>query len=252
MSNTTRVDASLFRNEHYLGKPADDTDLIVARRIRILSSIKDFYQPEMNCLEIGSGSGATINRIARQFKFCKGIDVFDYVEAFEEQRQKCNAQNSFFQKVDLENEQLKESFPRIISFEVIEHFKSENTVQKYFELLEPGGMLAITVPNKWWIFETHGAKLPMLPWNRVPFFSWLPRPLHERWANARIYTKKRITQLLLKHGFCIDKAVYVTAPLDVLKKSKLKDWLQKNIFKGDTTSNPFLSTAVFVLAHKPK
>ena len=203
-------------------------------------------------MEIGCGSGATINRIAREFKFCKGIDLYDYAEKFEDQREKCNALNSMFQQIDLENETLPERFPRIVSFEVIEHFKSEDTVGKYYELLEPGGLLAITVPNKWWIFETHGAKLPLLPWNRVPFFSWLPRPLHEKWANARIYTKSRISKLLEKHGFVIDQIDYVTAPLDVLKEGRLKKWLQKNIFKGDTTKHPMRSTAIFVLAHKPQ
>ena len=92
-----------------------------------------------------------------------------------------------------------EKFDRIISFEVIEHLSNESGVQYYFDSLKDDGILAITVPNKWWIFETHGANLPLLPWNRVPFFSWLPKFIHERFANARIYTKKRIKKLLENH-----------------------------------------------------
>ena len=30
-------------------------------------------------------------------------------------------------------------------------------------VLKPGGRFIISVPNKWWIFETHGADLPLLP-----------------------------------------------------------------------------------------
>jgi hypothetical protein len=36
MSNTSRVDKDLFRDEHYLGKPADDEDKIISRRIAVL------------------------------------------------------------------------------------------------------------------------------------------------------------------------------------------------------------------------
>ena len=58
---------------------------------------------------------------------------------------------------------------RLISFEVIEHLPGEEGVANYSKSLKMGGIAAISVPNKWWIFETHGAKLPLLPWNRVPF-----------------------------------------------------------------------------------
>lgn len=251
MNNTERVDKALFQEDHYLGKPADDTDLIIKRRISIMASQPGFLQKEADCLEIGCGGGATINEVAASFHQCLGIDIFDYSKEFESQRQKWANENCSFKVVNLEKKTLAQRFQRIISFEVIEHFQEEDTVKQYFDLLEPGGLMAISVPNKWWIFETHGAKLPLLPWNRVPFFSWLPTPLHERWANARIYTKKRICHLLEKHGFVIKNCVYVTAPMDVLKKGALKDFLQKNIFRTDTTTNPFLATAIFVLAEKP-
>lgn len=251
MSNTSRVDKELFESDHYLGKPADDTDLIITRRIQLMAEQKGFFNKEVDCIEIGCGSGATINRVAKEFRNCLGIDIFNYSEPFEGQRKKWDAHNSQFRLVNLEKDPFTEKFQRIISFEVIEHFQHEDTVSKYFDILEPGGLAAISVPNKWWIFETHGAHLPLLPWNRVPFFSWLPRPLHERWANARIYTKSRIKKLLEKQGFEIETCEYVTAPMDVLKEGKLKRWLLKNIFNQNSTTVPFLATAIFVLAKKP-
>ena len=111
-------------------------------------------------------------------------------------KKKLNVRNCEFKIFDIEKEKLNEKFDRIISFEVIEHLKDENNVKAYYEALKDGGLAAISVPNKWWIFETHGTRLPLLPWNRVPFFPWLPKPIHERFANARIYTKKRIKNLL--------------------------------------------------------
>ena len=132
----------------------------------------------------------------------------------------------------------------------IEHLRNEDSVSAYYNVLKDGGLAAITVPNKWWIFETHGARLPLLPWNRVPFFSWLPKPIHERYANARIYSIDRIVKLMEKNGFTVIDYCYITAPMDVLKEGPLKRFLVKNIFKGDSTKIPFLSTSVFVMAQK--
>ena len=42
MSNTSRVDTSMFEEDHYLGKPADADDLIIERRIRLLRQIPGF------------------------------------------------------------------------------------------------------------------------------------------------------------------------------------------------------------------
>jgi SAM-dependent methyltransferase len=250
MANTERVDKNLFQDTHYLGKPADDVDKIITRRINILERYPEFFDPAADLIEVGSGSGATITRLAHRFRSALGIDIFDYSESYRQQQLKNGDTVSRFERLDLEQQPLPGKFDRLISFEVIEHLKSDDSIAKYNQLLRPGGLAAITVPNKWWIFETHGAKLPLLPWNRVPFFSWLPTAIHERYANARIYTKSRIINLFEKHGFSIVDAVYVTAPMDVLKDGKLKDFVTRNIFKTDTTSSPFLATSVFVLARK--
>jgi 2-polyprenyl-3-methyl-5-hydroxy-6-metoxy-1,4-benzoquinol methylase len=248
--NTSRVDQALFNKEHYLGKPADDEDRIVTRRIEILEKYPEFFGADLHCIEVGCGSGSTINRLARRFKFGLGIDIMDYAAIFNKTKEKFAATNTAFRKLDLENALPDETYDRLISFEVIEHLRREDSVGRYNQVLRPGGMIAISVPNKWWIFETHGAKLPLLPWNRVPFFSWLPRTLHERFANARIYTRKRIVQLLERHGFTIIDTCYITAPMDVLKEGALKRWLVKNVFRSNSTANPLLATSIFVIGQK--
>ena len=250
MSNTGRVDKNLFREDHYLGKPADDEDKIISRRIGVMERYPEFFNKTLTCIEVGCGGGATITRIANKFERSVGIDIFDYSNEFEIQKQKNNAQNCEFRKVDLESEKLSETFDRLVSFEVIEHLKSEDSIAAYYNILNDGGMAAISVPNKWWVFETHGAKLPVLPWNRVPFFSWLPKKIHERYANARIYTAGRITRLLEKHGFTVIDTCYITAPMDVLKEGRLKRFLVKNVFGNDTTNVPILSTSIFLMAQK--
>ncbi len=56
--------------------------------------------------------------------------------------------------------------------------------------------------------------------------------------------------LNLESGDLIFEGQYITAPLDVLSDSRLKRVLKKYIFRSDTTSNPFLSTSIFVVAQK--
>ncbi|MEJ2617294.1 MAG: class I SAM-dependent methyltransferase, partial [Ignavibacteriaceae bacterium] len=211
----------------------------------------NFCSKELDLLEIGCGNGASMLLLADSMKSCLGIELFEgNKEEFENLKKKLNVKNCEFRIFNIEKDKLDRKFDRLISFEVIEHLKDENSVKAYHDLLKDDGLAAITVPNKWWIFETHGASLPLLPWNRVPFFSWLPRIIHERFANARIYTKKRIIKLLEGAGFKIKRVEYITAPLDVLKESSLKSFLLKNIFKGDTTKIPFLATSIFIVAEK--
>lgn len=252
MKNIDRIPNELFdENEHYYGKPAEFTDRIIGRRIRILESYNGFLDKNSTLLDIGAGNGATLFKLADKFKHCVGIDVTPaHKLAFDNYKQQNGILNVDLKIVDISSFRFEKQFDRIISFEVIEHLESEDMLKFYYDTLATGGLMAITVPNKWWIFETHGAKLPILPWNRVPFFSWLPRPIHERFANARIYTKKRIVNLLKKYNFQIIGVDYVTAPMDVLPYGKLKQFLINNVFDQDTTSNPFKAVSIFILARK--
>lgn len=245
------VDKSRFKDGHYIGLPADYNDLFVRTRAQLVKEIPDFCDSSATLVDVGCGNGNTVFLLAPYFNKCVGLDIFPENEkVFNQEKEAIGCTNCEFLLKNIEEADSSLQFDRLVCFEVIEHLKSEDYVSKLYEILKPGGKLAITVPHKWWIFETHGAKLPLLPWNRVPFFSFLPRPLHERWSNARIYTKKRIVKLLEKHGFEIKEAKLMTAPLDVLKESKFKRWMLKNVFKGPLTKNPFLATNVFVWAEK--
>ena len=237
--------------EHYLGKPANFDDRIVQRRLRLLRKIPEFTGENLTLLDIGCGNGASLFGLQKEFKYCLGVDIIDeHLTVFDNFKRDNNIHNCECRKLDVEKDILQSQFDRIISFEVIEHLRSENGVKFYYDTLKEGGLAIISVPNKWWIFETHGAKLPILPWNRVPFFSWLPKKIHEKFANARIYTKKRIVKLLEKHGFTVISAEYIMAPMDVLPEGKFKNFVIKHFFSGDTTSVPFKSTSILVLARK--
>jgi len=138
-----------------------------------------------------------------------------------------------------------------VSFEVLEHVHDETlSLEELHRVLRSGAVLAMSVPNRWWVFETHGAALPLLRWNRVPFFSWLPRSLHDRWARARIYSRREIVRKLRSSGFVVRHAVYVTAPMDAVRSARLQRMLRGLVFRGNRTGIPFLSTAVLVVAER--
>jgi SAM-dependent methyltransferase len=251
MSNTARVDKSMFEEAHYLGKPADADDLIVQRRLRMIYNIPGFTGKDLDLLEIGCGNGNTVLQLAPEFQSAVGLEYNDvHKTEFEQLQRQLNRPDAVFQVWDIMEKPYAPQVDRLVSFEVIEHLPSEEGVANYAASLKQGGLAAFSVPNKWWIFETHGARLPLLPWNRVPFFSWLPTPLHERWANARIYTKSRIKTLLEKHGFEVLDMQYVTAPMDVIKWKPLQQFLRKYVFNSDTTRIPFKSVSIFVTARK--
>lgn len=247
----SKVDKNRFKEGHYIGLPADFNDLFVKTRVDLLKQIPGFFDKEKTLVDVGCGNGNTVFLLSEYFNKCYGIDIFEEnKKLFEEIKKERNCDNCEIILMNVEDEKTNLKFDRLVCFEVIEHLKKEESVKKLFDMLKPDGKIAITVPHKWWIFETHGAKLPLLPWNRVPFFSWLPKPLHERWSNARIYTKKRIVNLLKDSGFEVKEAKLMTAPLDVLKESKFKNFMLKTVFKGQLTKNPFLATNVFVYAEK--
>jgi len=236
------------------GIPADFGERIVARRATIVAGYPGFAGPKLNLLDAGCGNGATMLALAGLFRTCRGIDISpDYVESFCREAARRGIRNCTAVVDDLCCPALAdESFDRVVSFEVIEHLHDERQgVRTLYRLLKPKGMFAVSAPNKWWIFETHGAHLPLLPWHRVPFFSWLPPPVHGRFAKARIYTRRRLATLLRDAGFRVRVVCYVTAPMDRLTVPSLHALATRTVFRGDTTRVPFLSTSILAIGEKP-
>ena len=192
-------------------------------------------------------------KIYPHFKSCHGIDIVnENIITLQNSIESKNIKNCTASVHDIDKIMVNDSYyDRAISFEVLEHVKNEkSTLSNIYKSLKNGALFAISVPNKWWIFETHGTYLPLLPWNRIPFFSWLPHRIHSQYAKARIYTNRQICKLLQEAGFNILESHYVTAPMDVIKWRWLKSLLRKTIFRGDTTIFPILSTSILVICDK--
>jgi ubiquinone/menaquinone biosynthesis C-methylase UbiE len=137
----------------------------------------------------------------------------------------------------------------VTCFAVLEHVPQEMAaLAEMHRVLRPSGRLVISVPNRWWIFETHGADLPLLPWNRVPLVSWWPKRLHDRWARARIYRRRELLAILETAGFTVTEVVRLTAPMDMLPGESLRRLARRTLFAPDRTPIPFLATEILAAA----
>lgn len=233
------------------GRPARKGDFILERRHRLVQP--HLGRNRSHLVDFGCGNGAQTRWFADDFDCITGLDVSpdsiaEFARTFEDTSVKARGISYDGETIPLDTE----SADAVISFEVLEHVGDESrALSEIFRILRPGGVLAMSVPNRWWIFETHGAELPLLPWNRVPLFSWLPKPVHDRWARARIYRQREILQLLGEHGFEVQTSARITAPMDVVGSAWLRGALRSTLFASDTTRLPFLSTAILAIAHKP-
>ena len=229
------------------GKPAEFDQEIVKRRFRLTKQFENLSNKTI--LDFGCGNGAQTVQFADAGAKIIAIDIdksdLTTLSNYCRENGLKNILTSLYdgQKLPV----CSASVDLAVSYEVLEHVENEaQALREIRRVLKPNGKVIFSVPNKGWIFETHGAYLPFLPWNRVPFFSWLPRSIHSRFAKARIYRKKDIQEVFTRNGFKLLRMEYITAPMDVVKNPTLKRFLKNYIFKEDVTPFFFLATAILV------
>ncbi len=235
------------------GEPIPRGSIFHERRYRVALQHVKGLEDGGRLLDIGCGNASQTEYFAKRMEFAAGIDLqANRLPGFRRDLVSRKISNILLMGGNSETLPFKDdTFDFVTCFEMLEHvFSQDQTLQEIRRVLKPGGNLIMSVPHRWWIFETHGADLPLLPWNRVPFFSWLPKPIHDRWARARIYTRAKIEGIVQSAGFTDVTTELLTAPMDVVKNERLKGLLRKQIFRGDTTKVPVFSSTIFVKAKK--
>jgi SAM-dependent methyltransferase len=232
------------------GVPAREGQFILQRRARLVRP----YFPETrgHLVDFGCGNGAQTLQFCDEFARLTGVDVS---EIFLEDFHREIAARGLSDRVEAVATgggliPLPDGKADVVtSFAVLEHVPDEGAaLAEMYRILRPGGRLIITVPNRWWIFETHGADLPLLPWNRVPFVSWWPKKLHDRWARARIYRRREIERLLVQSGFSIEFSFRMTAPMDMIPWAPVRHMVRSLLFRPDRAPTPFQATEIVVAA----
>ena len=232
------------------GIPAARGQFILQRRARLIRPLLPV--PCGHLVDFGCGNGAQTLQFAGDCDRLTGVDVSEEfltefrreisVRGLEDRVEAVAAGGGPIPLPD-------GSADVVTSFTVLEHVPDEMAaLREMRRILRPGGKMIITVPNRWWIFETHGADLPLLPWNRVPLVSWWPKKLHDRWARARIYRRREIEKLLVQSGFNIESSFRMTAPMDMISWEPLRRFVRSTLFRFDRAPTPFQATEIVVAA----
>lgn len=129
---------------------------------------------EISVLDAGCGRGEYASAMAKYFKKVVGVEpqknAYDYAT-----KNYSKQKNLKFYNSTVEDFKTTEKFDLVISLTVFEHVaKRKQFFDRIFSSLEKDGVLYLTAPNKYWIFEQHYG---------LPFLSWLPLKLANKYLN---------------------------------------------------------------------
>lgn len=131
-----------------------------ANKFNLLNSIANF-SPQDVVLDAGCGSGNISFYLAKKVKRVVGLDINQEAINFAQKyAQKNKFKNLSFRRADLRKTPYKkDSFDKIILFEVVEHLNFKNyqkVIAEMYRLLKLGGYLYLTTPNEisiWFLIE---------------------------------------------------------------------------------------------------
>lgn len=89
-------------------------------------------------------------------------------------------------------------FDVVLSHEVWEHVNDDRAAaREAVRVLRLGGRLVVFVPNRLWLFETHGVYWRgVYHFGNIPLVNWLPDTLRNKLApHVRAYTRKQLQAL---------------------------------------------------------
>jgi ubiquinone/menaquinone biosynthesis C-methylase UbiE len=149
-------------------------------------------------LDVGCGNGFITEHVAPRFDEIVGIDVEEM--QLEEFRAHASVEPNF--KILLMSaariEFPSEFFSFVTSFEVLEHVPDlEAAVREILRVCERGGIIVLSVPQVWFPFENHGARIGSYTYfGKIPGLPYI-RPLHRKYSLARIFSSPEMDRLFL-------------------------------------------------------
>ena len=162
---------------------------------RVHEAHKPLAMPAERILEVGVGCGYVLSKLRRERKnsHCVGLD-YDPA-AIELSRRVGGEADVTLALVRGDGTSLpfaNASFDFVYSVGVIEHFDvpaADGFLGEHLRVVRPGGIVAISVPNKWNLFHT------FLKWKLGPKYPYYPE---------RSYSPLELANLLRRHGLTIE------------------------------------------------
>jgi SAM-dependent methyltransferase len=204
--------------------------------------------------DIGCGNGAYTEVIARDAECVVGLDLqadllLPFRERVDSAAHRPEVACAAAESLPLRGDSIDVAF----CIETLEHVTDDvRGLSELHRIIKPGGYVVLTVPNKWFVFETHGLRAGPIGGNRIPFLSWLPRPIHSRIAAARIYTNGQIRNLVADAGFVDVRVDYVMPPLDKVVFPALKSLLRRLVRLVERGPLRRFGVSLVVCARKPE
>ena len=163
-----------------------------ARRLKmILAAAGDRRNGRV--LENGCGVGMYIEHMAPHCASITGLE-YDFERAAEAQKKSAQITNAAGEHLPFP----AGTFSLVVSHEVLEHVRDDAlAVREMVRVLQPGGRIALFVPNRGYPFETHGVYWRgRYRFGNIPLINWLP----PRWRNklaphVRVYTYQNLKRL---------------------------------------------------------
>ncbi len=163
-------------------------------------------------LENGCGVGMYVQKLSVYGGAVTGLE-YDFERSSTARRlglQIVNAAGEFLPFPD-------RSFDLVLSHEVLEHVQDDRlAAQEIVRVLRPGGRAVIFVPNRGYLFETHGIYWQgKYHFGNIPLVNYLPRRLRDHLApHVRVYAKKDLVNLFYRQPVRIVESTTIFGAYD--------------------------------------
>lgn len=159
-------------------------------------------------LDVGCGNGLFTALVGEGFREVHGVDIQAlYIESFLRRGlpDKYSPHLMSSANLDFPNG----SFDMILSIETLEHVDDlDRTAAEISRVCSKEGRLVLTVPNRWFPFETHGGVILGKRFGRLPLITYIPW-IHARLAEARVFTVRALDSLFVPRGFKREHLAYL-------------------------------------------
>lgn len=229
----------------------------ISKRIEMIGR----YTSLQGCrlLDIGCGNGLYTIKMAQVGAQGVGIDIEqDSVQQAQNFRVRHEADDvQFLLASGSELPFGDSSFDLVTMIEVLEHVhRDRETLKECRRVLRPHGRLVLFVPNKLWLFESHGIRLGRreLRFGFIPFLSWAPNSVRRRIERARIYSTAGLLTLLREEGYKARVIDYMWPPMDKeigpLRMRTLRVALRQVANRLERSPLRMFGLSIFLIAEK--
>jgi ubiquinone/menaquinone biosynthesis C-methylase UbiE len=151
-------------------------------------------------LDVGCGDGTFTLRLGDDFSEVYGIDVQDhYLAKFRESvsdRGNYHVMHMSASGMDFPDE----FFDKVVTLETLEHVDNlQAAAAEIIRVTKYGGEIVISVPNRLFPCENHGADIGRISLSRAPLLTYLPS-LHKKYAKARAFLVRDLDRLFIPLG----------------------------------------------------